>query len=426
MTKRKADGDLPGKQQPKKPAAFEQQNNKTESPAAKAYRRKRAAKSAHFLSDTSANDKEAYDVYEFPATLPSPPSSTRQTPPAVAKPASTVLEDDETAHNDTANAEPTPTIAGLLLDESTLLQIFCSSCDEGLTTDAFDALMEHAAAAAKPGDELGTLFVGEFMSKLAATPINQEWLAEVIHLLQLNLNSICDRVRCQIQSLGKLPLPARERVKPLVDTEQPDDTVQPDDTIQPDDTLQPCDDGAFKEASKKIEIKQKDKSASDEEETGHPNNSVAPTQSKKSKRKAMDIQQGLPPAFKHHNPTHNVIPSENNPEEPEPNTVSSDFHPNEAPIDSAYDLFICSATAANRSATDQSPKSVKAYNKRVRRHWNRMSRDAPEKQAAWMKLFNARPDDVPLVTKGEGLLWSQDLVATLMRDDCKPKPKNTD
>jgi hypothetical protein len=140
----------------------------------------------------------------------------------------------------------------------------------------------------------------------------------------------------------------------------------------------------------------------------------------------MDIQQGLPPAFKHHNPTHNVIPSENNPEEPELNTVSSDFHPNEAPIDSAYDLFICSTTAANRSATDQSPKSVKAYNKRVRRHWNRMSRDAPEKQAAWMKLFNARPDDVPLVTKGEGLLWSQDLVATLMRDDCKPKPKNTD
>jgi hypothetical protein len=100
-------------------------------------------------------------------------------------------------------------------------------------------------------------------------------------------------------------------------------------------------------------------------------------------------------------------------QEPEPNNVSSGFQLPESPIGSAYDLFVRSATEA---ATGQNGKATKAHNKRIRRLWPRLE---PEQQATWVKLFNARPDDVPLVTKGKALLWSQDLLSKLLPNDSK-------
>ena len=207
MAKRKADGDAPSKPKHKKPAASTHQDPKLESPAARAYRHRRAAKLAQIPSDTSAKDSETHDIYDFPSVLPSPPSSTRQTPPAVPKIDSSALKRDQNAHNDASSEEVAPTISGLILDESTLLDILCFHCDDGLTGDAFDAIMQHAATAARPGDEFGILFVKKFISDLAETPINQEWLAKITDLLQQNLDGLCDRTKSQIQSLGKLPLP---------------------------------------------------------------------------------------------------------------------------------------------------------------------------------------------------------------------------
>lgn len=412
MAKRKADGDPPSKSKPKKPAPSDLQNPKPESPAAKAYRRKRAAKLAQIPSDKPAADPAAYDVYAFPSELPSPPAS-MQTPPAVPKFDSGVLEDDQDATSDTQSAEPTPTVSGLLLDESTLLDILCFHCDDDLTTSAFDAIMQHAAAAAEPGDEFGTLFLKRFVSELAETHINQEWLAEIIGLIQQSLDSLCDRAKSQIQSLGKLPLPERARLEPPVDEMELDDMEASLGTLLTH----------TQEAPKTIDNKWRSKSANDQEDVGDQNNTAVPKQSKKSKRKSKDTQQGSMPASTHLSTMQQLITSDDLLQDPKPNNASPDLQQPEALIDTPYDLFVSSAIVVNCFATDQDCKAAKAYNKRVRRLWSRIE---PEQQAAWVKLFHARDDDVPLVIKGEGLLWSQDLVSRLLPDQCKPKPEHAD
>ena len=151
MTKRKAGGDLPSKPKIKKAAALSQQKPRPESPAARAYRHRRGAKLAHTPSETQSNDPKTYDVYDFPSALPSPPPSTRQTPPAVPKVDSFVLEDDQDARNDTKTVNSSPTISDIILDEDRILDILCYHFDDDLTEDAFEAIMRHAAAAAKPG-----------------------------------------------------------------------------------------------------------------------------------------------------------------------------------------------------------------------------------------------------------------------------------
>lgn len=420
MAKRKADGDPPSKPEAKKPAASDQQNTKTESPAATAYRRKRAAKLAQIPSDTSATDPETYDVYDFPSALPSPPSSTRQTPPAVTKVDDTLLEDDQAAPNDTQSEEPTPIITGKIIDEDTLINIMCLSHDDDLTEHAFDAIMQHAAAAATPGDEFGILFMRNFIAKLAGTAINEEWLVEIIGLLQQNLDTMCDRARCQIQSLGKLPLPTRARLEFPVDESGSEDTAQPRD------------DEVAKESPEKIETKRKGKSANDKEDVDDRNNTVVLGKSKQSKRKTKDTKQTLKPVSKQFStaPEFTVFDDneeESNPNEPTtkvptPEIASSELQPSEAQIDSPYDLFVRSATEANCFTAGQSRKAIKAFNKRVRRTWPRIT---PEQQASWVKLFNGRPDDVPLIVKGKALLWSQELLFKLLPSNDRAESEHT-
>lgn len=92
-------------------------------------------------------------------------------------------------------------------------------------------------------------------------------------------------------------------------------------------------------------------------------------------------------------------------------------------MDTAYEMFVRSANEAHCFATAQDRKAVKTFNKRVRRLWSRIE---PEKQAAWIKLFDVHPEDVPLVVEGKELLLSQELHAALFPDDCRPRPKRVD
>lgn len=419
MVKRKPDGDSPSNPNLKKAAASDQQNTKTESPAAAAYRRNRAVKLAQIPSDTSAADPEAYDVYDFPSALPPPPSSTRQTPPAVIKVDDTLLEDDQAALHDTQNEEPTPIISGKVIDEDTLINILCLSHDDDLTEHAFNAIMQHAAAAAAPGDEFGILFMRRFISKLADTPINQEWLVGIIGLLQQNLDSLCDRAKSQIQSLGKLPLQTRVRLEFPVEESEPEDTAHSRG------------DKVAEEGTEKIETKPKGKSGNDKEDVNDWNNAVVAVKSNKSKRKTNDTQQSSAPASKQSSTAPEFIVFDDNPEGPEtkgpsskelnPSNVLPNLQPPEAPIDSPFDLFVRSATEANCFTAGQSHKAVKAFNKRVRRTWPHIE---PEQRASWVKLFNARPDDVPLIIKGKALLWSQELLFKLLPNNDKAESEH--
>ena len=162
-----------------------------------------------------------------------------------------------------------------------LLDILCIHCDDSLAENAFEAIMQHASAAAKPGDEFGIFFMKNFISDLADTPINQEWLAEIIGLLQQNLDSLCDRARGQIRSLGKLPSPERAKLKPPMGS----------------DAEQSCDDGALKRSSEKIGAKPIGKSTNDRKDEEHQDNTVMRMRSRLSERKAKYTRRGSQPAF---------------------------------------------------------------------------------------------------------------------------------
>lgn len=329
---------------------------------------RRAAKLAGLPSDASANHSETYDVHDFPSALPSPPSSTRQTPFAVPKVGDSALQDDQNARNDPSGEGVAPTVSGRTLDERTLLDILCFHCDDGLTEDAFDAIMQHAAATAKPGDEFGILFVKRFISDLADTPINQDWLAEIIHRLQQSLDHLCDRAKSQIQSMGKLRLPECVRLEPPVES----------------DAELPDDDEALKGFAKKIGTMSMGETTNDREDVRYQDSTVVSVRSKHSERKVKGTQRGSQPACKQSSTTQEFTVSDDTDEKHEPNNDSSDLQQPGAPKDSVYDLFVRSATEANCFATGHDRKAVKRFNKRVRRAWARME---PESRAAWVKFF---------------------------------------
>lgn len=272
------------------------------------------------------------------------------------------------ARNDPSGEEVAPTMSGRTLDERTLLDILCFHCDDGLTEDAFDAIMQHAAATAKPGDEFGILFVKRFISDLADTPINQDWLAEIIHRLQQNLDHLCDRAKSQIQSMGKLRLPERVRLEPPVES----------------DAEQPCGNEELKGFAENMGTMPMDKTMKDREDVRHQDSTMVTVRSKHPERKAKDTQRGSQPACKQSSPTQEFTIFDDADEKHEPHNDSSDLQPPEAPMDSVYDLFVRSATEANCFATEQNGKAAKRFNKRVRRAWARME---PESRAAWVKLF---------------------------------------
>jgi hypothetical protein len=213
--------------------------------------------------------------------------------------------------------------------------------------------------------------------------------------------------------LGKLPLAERERLAPPVEEIENDDMEASLGTLL----------SHVGGASEKTETRPMGKSANDQEDAGHQNNTVAPVQGRKPRRKTKDTQQGSQPVSQNLSTMQKATASDDNSQDPKSNNISPNLQPTDAHIDTPYDLFLRSAAAANCFAKEQDRKAVKACNKRARRLWSRIE---PEQTAAWVKLFNARPDDVPLVIKGEGLLWSQDLVAKVLPDECKPKHMLTD
>lgn len=275
------------------------------------------------------------------------------------------LQDDQNARNNPSGEEVAPTMSGRTLDERTLLDILCFHCDDGLTEDAFDAIMQHAAATAKPGDEFGILFVKRFISDLADTPVNQDWLSEIVHRLQQNLDHLCDRAKSQIQSMGKLRLPERVRLEPPVES----------------DAEQPCDDDDLKG---KIGTMPLGKITKNREDVRHQNSTAVTVRSKHSERKAKGTQRGSQPACKQSSTTQEFAVFDDTNEKHEPNNDTSDLQQPGAPKDSVYDLFVRSATEANCFATGHDGKAVKRFNKRVRRAWAHME---PESRAAWVKLF---------------------------------------
>jgi hypothetical protein len=378
MAERKADSNSPSKRHPKKIATSQKHSIKPETPAAKAYRRKRAAKLAQAPSKASQSGPEAYDVYAFPPTLPSRPLSAKEAPPSLPKVDLTESEDEEATRNGEQSVVTTFPISGTIPEDDTLLAILCVFHDNDLTEVALDAIMQKAAAAAKPGDELGILYMRKLVSKLANTPIEPEWLARIIDLIQQTLESLCDRVKCQIRSLGKLPLPKQAKMQALADTTQVVDIIQL------------LGDGAPDQSFEATKIKQTANSANAVVGAKLPNSDTVPVRNKQSQRKTKARPQ---PAPMQSSPTKN-------------STV--------------YDLFVRSATDANCFASETNGEANKAYRKRIHKAWSHIE---PEQRAAWVKLLNTRPDVIPMSVKGQKLLWSQGLIAKLLPTDHKRKRK---
>ena len=404
MAKRKAEGDSPSKRNRKKSAAPKQQSIKPETPAAKAYRRKRAEKLALIPPDAPGKATDTSDVYAFPPVLPSPPPSANQTPPPVAKVDDIVPGDEKDTRDDTRSANHISTVAGKITDEDTILAILCAFRDVDLTEVALDAIMQKAAAAAKPGDAFGILFIRKFISKLAKSSIEPNWLAKVIDLLQQDLESLCDRVKCQIRSLGKLPLPKRERTEMFVDMDQLDDVVALGE------------EGSLEDASPKIFLLRTTDATLSAEAIKNQKSDTIPVNSKQSRRKAKNTQrQSSQPASMHATPAQTTTNPDTFVHEAKPDNGTP-----ERPLDSVYDLFVRSAINVDCFGEGGHGENFKAYRKRIRKVWARLE---PEQRAAWVKLFNARLDDVPASVKGEKLLWSQGLVAKLLPKDGKRKHK---
>lgn len=361
---------------------------------------RRAAKLAGLPSDASANHSETYDVHDFPSALPSPPSSTRQTPFAVPKVGDSALQDDQNARNDPSGEGVAPTVSGRTLDERTLLDILCFHCDDGLTEDAFDAIMQHAAATAKPGDEFGILFVKRFISDLADTPINQDWLAEIIHRLQQSLDHLCDRAKSQIQSMGKLRLPECVRLEPPVES----------------DAELPDDDEALKGFAKKIGTMSMGETTNDREDVRYQDSTVVSVRSKhlsaKSRAPSEALSQLASNQAQHRSSQSPMIPMRNT-----SRTMTRQTFSNQEP----QRTLSTTCSSAPRPKPTASPPGM------TERPSSASTNAFAELGLAWSpsrgrpgsNSFNARPDDVPFVIKGNELLCSQGLHAKLCPRDCE-------
>jgi hypothetical protein len=405
MAERKADSNSPSKRHPKKIATSQKHSIKPETPAAKAYRRKRAAKLAQAPSKASQSGPEAYDVYAFPPTLPSRPLSAKEAPPSLPKVDLTESEDEEATRNGEQSVVTTFPISGTIPEDDTLLAILCVFHDNDLTEVALDAIMQKAAAAAKPGDELGILYMRKLVSKLANTPIEPEWLARIIDLIQQTLESLCDRVKCQIRSLGKLPLPKQAKMQALADTTQVVDIIQL------------LGDGAPDQSFEATKIKQTANSANAVVGAKLPNSDTVPVRNKQSQRKTKARPQ---PAPMQSSPTKNSTVTIVNAQQSKSSQSASESRLSGESFDSVYDLFVRSATDANCFASETNGEANKAYRKRIHKAWSHIE---PEQRAAWVKLLNTRPDVIPMSVKGQKLLWSQGLIAKLLPTDHKRKRK---
>lgn len=425
MAKRKADHDLSSKYSPKKPAALGQQHTKPETPIAKAYRRKRAIKLAQtpaaivkddqvlydvysfpptLPAGTSKDAQSLYDVYTFPSTLPSPPSLATNTPNAGCDDDPIVLEGDENACNDTQSAHRSPD-GPVDIPEDTLFAILHKFPGVDLTETALDAIMQYAAAAAKPGDEFGIIFMRRFISRLAETPIEDEWLAKIVDLLQQNLGSLCDRVKCQIRSLGKTPLPSRR---------QPE--VHADSTRSGVGVVKNSKTSSHTAKSK---AKSKTRGATTKTTDGAEDSGK---HTKQDRRKTKDTQQQKSsPAPTQSSPAQCLITPSDGCQEWQPNDGTSSYYVSTGPLDSVDALFTRSATDAHCFAADEDGKAIKSYGKRIRRIWARVE---PEQRADWVKLFNARPDAVSPSVHGQRLLQSQGLLVKFLPKGCTRRHKH--
>lgn len=405
MSKRKAGDVSPSKRQPKKRAASNRHQAKPETPVAKAYRLKHAAKLAQSTTTAEKSNQESYDVYAFPPTLPSPPLSAQPTAPAESEDKITSLDDK----NDDCNGEQASAdspIASTNIPEDTLLVMLRTFCDVEVTETALDAVMQHAAAAARPGDEFGVLFMRKFVSKLAGQPIAEAWLARVVDLLQQNLKSLCDRAQCQIGSLGKLALRKGKA---------PDSPISP---ARSGDAMQPVVDIKPEEPSRESEAKSKiatTKAASVPEDTREPKSHVMPVQSKQGRRSTKDTR----PQTSLANPAQQIPKRglailKGAPQPWQPNDRTSSFHLPNTPLNSVYDLFLVSAIDAHCFAIEEPAEVViNAYSNYVRDVWRCIGSD---QRAAWVKLFNARPDASSPSIRGQRLLETQGLLVKFLPD----------
>jgi len=185
-------------------------------------------------------------------------------------------------------------------------------------------------------------------------------------------------------------------------------------TAPPSDTAKPRDERVSKQASKKTKTKRMVKPANDQEDVTHQGRTV----SKQSKREIKDTRQGLQPSSKHSSTTQDITATDGSPQKLKSKTVASNLHPQEAPTNPVYDLFVRSAIGSTDSAAEQNDKAIRIFNKHIRMAWRRMK---PDQKAAWVKLFNARSDGEPQSTKGKELLWLQGLLTDLLPNERKPK-----
>jgi hypothetical protein len=409
MTKRKADNASPNKRKPKKRAAPSQKDAKPETPVAKAYRRKHAAKFAQPTAASSKAEPGSYDVYAFPPTLPSPPPSDQHSPPPHPKEDNTLPE----ARDDTVESQRTDAIAPTIpvnIPEDTLLYILCNPYDDKLTKTALDGVMQLAAKTAKSSDEFGLLFTQSFVTKLAGLHINGAWLAEIVDIFQQGLRKSCHQAQCQIGSLGKLALRKGSATGSDVDA------------VRGGDAAQVWGNTAREDFPKTVCVKQnttKTVTASVPENLTHANTSVVPAKGKSGKRKTKEIpQRSSLQSLVQHALDQGLDVAKEAPQSWQPNDCTSSSYLHNKPIDSVYDLFVVSAIDAHCFATGESGEIINAYANRVRKIWHRIE---PENKAGWLKLFNARPEADPFSVRGQRLLESQGLLVKFLPDAGRPE-----
>jgi hypothetical protein len=411
MTKRKAENASPNKRKPKRRAAASQKDTKPESPVAKAYRRKHAARFDKPTAGPSKPESGSYDVYAFPPTLPSPPPSDKHSPPTQPKGGDTLPVEKGNVRESEQTGASAHTIPADI-PEDTLLDILCDPYDSELIKTALDGVMQLAAAAARPGDEFGVLFMQNFVNKLAGLHINGTWLAEVVDTLQQDLRSLCDRAQCQIGSLGKLALRKGKAAESHLGMAQARDAMQAE--ANPDQEHFPRT-VYVKHGSAKAE------SVNIEEYATHPDSHVVPAkkQRKGGRRRTKETpQRSSLQSLVQHAITQGLDTPDEASQTWQPNDRTSSFYLSNAPLNSVYDLFVVCAIDAHRFSIGEPIEVINAYVNRVRKIWHRVESDH---KAGWVKLFNARPEVDPPSVRGQRLLESQGLLVKFLPNACMPK-----
>lgn len=443
MSRRKAFPRFSSKRYEKKKTATHQQKGmRIEKECMKAHRRKHAAKLAGKSASPPISNPEPLDVYTFPPPSPGSASTIEATESTI------VLEKDN--EEEFCKKEPCDqddTAPGHIMEqflvvpssiqEDTSLNIICAFPSVEETKEAVENVLRRAAASAKPGDEFGIQSLRDSISRLAKLPIDQAWLAKVIDLLQQELERVCDRAVCQVRSLGKSPLTSGEASDSANNATQSESMEQPDTDMIIDQACDPieaifdatmsgalpasneaehedasvtlADDGAKPDATL-------DDAANFEVAIEHEDMSVTPAQvkQKKQKKKKKQAQDSSSPATAMHDKfNEGPIAVRNGPPQWEPNNGTTSFYVARAPMNTNLDLFVRSAVDAHCFASDESPANIAAFTRDVRRAWTTIQ---PEQRAGWLKLFNSLPEDETMSVRGQKLLKSQGLLATILPD----------